>query len=146
MSYSSYGKPWLLFGLLGCSLALNMIMVLDRSDDASDTITEEISSAALDADGDALASSPVSTDASDAPLPPAPGEWRLIEADVKHSLARTFRGAVDREHSDAISAIYARLFMWDIDMRRDLQRNDRVEVAWRPDDEGTIEIAAARLR
>ena len=54
---------------------------------------------------------------------------RIVEADVVHSLARTFQKAVP-EGGDAVAAVYARLFWWDMDLRRDLQKGDRIAVAY----------------
>ncbi|RME24778.1 MAG: M23 family metallopeptidase [Deltaproteobacteria bacterium] len=71
--------------------------------------------------------------------------WRVTTADVEHSLARTFQQAAG-EDGDALAAAYARQFVWDLDLRRDLQRGDRVEVLWRPDPTEVIVVAAARLR
>lgn len=154
-----YGKPWLLYGLLGGSLALNILMAID-SDEApsAPTPTTEIADAdpAPTADANAGASTdadpvaalddtPAAEDATD-DTPAAPGEWQVVEAKVKHSLARTFQDAVGGEHADALSAVYARLFMWDLDMRRDLQKGDKVRVAWRLDGEGKVEVLAASFR
>lgn len=160
-----YGKPWLLYGLLGGSLALNILMVLDKDDppvspSTSATAAEHASAEALPdvtPDGPTTASetssepASASTDAGSitqdgAQSPPPPGEWQVVEARVKHSLARTFQEAVSREHADALSAVYARLFMWDLDMRRDLQQGDKVRVAWRLNDEGKVEVLAASFR
>ncbi|MEL6349186.1 MAG: peptidoglycan DD-metalloendopeptidase family protein [Myxococcota bacterium] len=157
-----YGKPWLLYALLGSSLALNVLMVLDRDDD--DAVSAPTVAAPTDdaptgddagddatpaAPSDAEAPSP-DADTEDLAQPPPPvannGGWQFTEAKVQHSLARTIQNASQSEHADALSAVYARLFMWNLDMRRDLQRNDRVRVAWRVDDDGTVEIAAATLR
>jgi murein DD-endopeptidase len=140
------GKPWLLYGVLGCSVALNLVMVLDRR--ADDTPIEP-ESVTLD---EAAAQSPgavVSVDAAAAPAvapPPAaiPADWKVLDATVEHSLARTFQKAAG-DDGNGLAAVYARLFVWDVDLRRDLQRGDRVEVAWHRDRKGAIEVIAARL-
>ncbi|MEC7946626.1 MAG: hypothetical protein VX265_03600, partial [Myxococcota bacterium] len=152
-----YGKPWLLYGILGCSLALNLVMVTQRK--AGDPAPETRTAEPVVAHGDvvtappgvapvataATSTAPVDAPQAAAPVPVAvPSDWKVVEAEVDHSLARTFRNAVG-EDGDALSAVYARLFVWDMNLRRDLQRGDRVEVAWRRDRKGEIEVMAARL-
>jgi murein DD-endopeptidase MepM/ murein hydrolase activator NlpD len=152
------GKPWLLYALLGSSLALNLLMVSDRdAPPEGDPVVEVTDAPAADVIDDsttAVADAPVLAEASalaDATLtaPAEPevdlGTWQSLEARVEHSLARTFQKNAG-EHADALSAVYARLFMWDIDLRRDLQKGDKVRVLWRLDDAGNVEISAAKLR
>ncbi|MCB9779424.1 MAG: M23 family metallopeptidase [Alphaproteobacteria bacterium] len=152
------GKPWLLYVLLGSSLALNLVMVLDRPSgddadcDAPDVELTLTTSATADSDG--LAAAPAMADGALAdaagvpvaavPAVDVPANWRLTAADVSHSLARTFQSA-EGEDGDALSAAYARLFVWDLDLRRDLQQGDRVEVAWYVNTQGHPEVAAARF-
>lgn len=166
-----YGKPWLLYGILGCSLALNLVMVVQRqadSRDAADASAEIAAIADMDAAGGvvvtttpgaatttgaaAATAGPAATVGTAAvSTPPAsvapvaiPSDWQIVDAEVNHSLARTFRKAVG-DDGDALAAVFARLFVWDLNLRRDLQRGDQVEVAWRKDKRGDIEIMAARL-
>jgi murein DD-endopeptidase len=143
-----YGKPWLLYGILGCSLALNLVMVVQRqasSPDASDVSADVAAATDIDAAGGVVATAGVAA-AEPAPAAPVaiPTDWQIIDAEVNHSLARTFRKAVG-DDGDALAAVFARLFVWDLNLRRDLQRGDQVEVAWRKDKRGDIEIMAARL-
>ena len=174
-----YGKPWLLFGILGCSLALNLVMVVQRQADEPPTadagggdVSAAVASTAPVAGAPPFGSTvsaaaptvapvavsavapvaaqpvaPVTAAAVPVAAPAAvavPSDWNVVEAEVDHSLARTFRSAVG-EDGDALAAVYARLFVWDMNLRRDLQRGDRVEVAWRRDASGDIEVMAARL-
>jgi murein DD-endopeptidase len=48
---------------------------------------------------------------------------------VQNSLSHTFQ-ATDPEHGDVISAVYSRLFVWDLNLRSDLQKGDAVELAY----------------
>lgn len=168
-----YGKPWLLYGILGCSLALNLVMVVERGDarDTAGAASSAGEAAPLAAVASVVpeqqptavaaapatpppaaapaATTPVVAMAASAPVPtplPAvvPAGWTVTQAEVQHSLARTFQKAVG-DDGDALSAVYSRLFVWDLDLRRDLQRGDQVEVAWRRDDRGDVEVVAARL-
>jgi murein DD-endopeptidase MepM/ murein hydrolase activator NlpD len=70
-------------------------------------------------------------------------DWNILDEEVSHSLARTFAKA-EPKNGAALSAVYSRLFHWDIDLRRDLRKGDRVVVAWKVGDHG-VEIAAALL-
>lgn len=143
-----YGKPWLLYGILGCSLALNIVMVVERkSGDApieAETVT--VDGSAAEVATTAVAATATTAAGQAAPAPPAviPSDWQIVDATVDHSLARTFQKAAG-DDGNALAAVYARLFVWDMNLRRDLQRGDRVEVAWRRDSKGVIEVVAARL-
>lgn len=141
-------KPAIIYGLLGCSLALNLVMVMDR-DGGSEEATEEVAAAELE---DAVAAAPVDAAAPVAATPAAPtapaiqptGAWKVLSVDIDSSISRTFNNA-DNENGDALAQTFARLFVWDVDMRRDLQRGDSVEVAYKVVSEAEIDIAAAKL-
>lgn len=143
-----YGKPWLLFGLLGCSLALNLVMVLDRdgaSDEAS-AAAPASAEAALPV-AESTPGSAAATAAATAPVAPrnlGAAEWSVASAKVSSTLSGALRTAVG-DDGTALSAVYSRLFVWDMDLRRDLRRGDRVEVAWQRAPDDTIEVLAARL-
>lgn len=141
-----YGKPWLLYGILGCSLALNLVMVVQRQADDTPEADAIVADAGDATAVDATVAAAGDTPAAAAPATPVaiPSDWNVVEATVDHSLARTFRKAVG-EDGDALAAVFARLFVWDMNLRRDLQRGDRVEVAWRRDSKGVIEVMAARM-
>jgi len=70
--------------------------------------------------------------------------WSVISGEVEHSLARTFQREAG-EDGDALAGVYARLFVWDVDMRRDLRAGDAIAVVWRRASDGLPEIAAASL-
>jgi murein DD-endopeptidase MepM/ murein hydrolase activator NlpD len=55
-----------------------------------------------------------------------------VDAPVKHSLARTFQKAVPAR-GDALAAVYSRMFMWDLNLRRDVQQGDKVLVVFTGD-------------
>jgi len=167
-------KPWLIFGILGCSLALNLVMVLDRDGGSADAAAAPAPAAAplAPSEGAAPAVAPAALPggapapavgvadagvpgvpvveaavapavAAAAPSLPVPAGWQVHQGEVTHSLARTFQG-IAGDDGDALSQVFARLFVWDMDLRRDLQKGDRVEVAWRRDATGTVEVLAAR--
>jgi murein DD-endopeptidase MepM/ murein hydrolase activator NlpD len=146
------GKPWLLYGFLGASLVLNLTLALRSSDGG-----------APEPDGGAeLAVAPTAAPAAPAvdanaaippelvpPLPEPLGVNRragtaLFSAPVNSSLSATFTAAPARSTA-ALSAVYARLFVWDVELRRDLHKGDLVQVLFE-DTEGVEPlILAARL-
>jgi murein DD-endopeptidase len=160
-----FGKPWLLYALLGSSLAMNVYMVLERPPapespalmgggpvleaPTASVPTEQLTQGSIVAN---LAPSPIRA-LSDAivkgeavPTPTLdPGEWEQVDAVVEHSLARTFQRALGDE-GNALSAVFTRLFVWDIDMRRELRPGDRVAAAYKVMDDGEILISAALLK
>ena len=149
-------KPSVIYGLLGVSLALNLVMVIESHH--SDGSAEEAPSAEEATPSDAP------TEAAPAVVPAAPalpveastpaaatgtavaqaGEWKLVSADVSQSISHTFIG-VDSDHGDALSQTFARLMVWDVDLRRDLMRGDRIEVSYRPVTDAEMDISAAKL-
>jgi len=70
--------------------------------------------------------------------------WTITELDVAHSLSRTFTDAIG-EKGPALSAHFARIFHWDLNLRKDLRKGDQIVVAWREGADG-LEIAAASLK
>lgn len=166
MSHIPTGRPWLLFGLLTTSLSLNLYMVTNRPPPARAATASALEAPATEtADAptpDSVELAPSPTEATPVEIVPAsmaaPAEdieavhdamarstsdWNVMDEEVTHSLARTF-AAADSENGAALSAVYARLFHWDIDLRRDLRKGDRIRLAWRQGDDG-IEIVAASL-
>jgi murein DD-endopeptidase MepM/ murein hydrolase activator NlpD len=71
-----------------------------------------------------------------APVKPVlPDGMAAVRAPVVHSLARTFQNAAPADQADVVAAVYARLFFWKLNLRRDLQAGDEVAVAWEWDGE-----------
>jgi len=146
------GQPWLLYGLLSCSLGLNLYMVLKRPlPRTASALTEvpvfqpsvaEVVPAAIDGP-QPLAVEVVPPAALVTATPVTDPSWTITDVEVAHSLSRTFNDAVG-ETGPALSAHFARLFHWELDLRRDLRAGDRILVAWREGEAG-IEIAAAAL-
>jgi len=61
---------------------------------------------------------------------PSPEGWHVVRASVQHSFARTMQKAVVHDDPDAVAAVLARLFFWDLDLRRDLQAGDEVALVY----------------
>ncbi len=150
-----YGKPWLLYGILGCSLALNLVMVLDREEATPTEMPPVASEAAAAAEPvpEAPTEAVAATASAEPPVEPAvvardvaadAAQWNIATGTVSSTLSGAFRNAVGNDGS-ALSAVYSRLFVWDLDLRRDLRKGDRVDVAWNRAPDDTIEVLAARL-
>jgi murein DD-endopeptidase len=69
--------------------------------------------------------------------------WKVARVRVKGSIAAALVGAIGEEGSQ-VAARYARIFMWDLDLRRDVVPGDEMVAVWRKDAAGEIEIGAAR--
>ncbi len=142
----------LLYLMLGCSLTLNAVLLFgdrfgeepvapepqvetDRGDSGAPAVAQPSGAAA-----DALASSPVRAAGEVA----AEEGWKTLGGRVEHSLARTFQ-RLAAEDGDALASVFSRLFVWDVDMRRDLQSGDAVAVVWRMGSDGFPEVTAGSL-
>jgi murein DD-endopeptidase MepM/ murein hydrolase activator NlpD len=157
MSDSRSKKPWLLYAVLACSLVLNVVLVMSRrssevSHSASITVFPDQDAGAVGAPvQDATAAAEASFEAveqpaSDTPIPDdtSLAGWTVVTGTVERSLAHTFQREAG-QHGDALTSVFSRLFVWDLDLRRDLQAGDTVAVAWRDGPEGLPEIAAAAM-
>ena len=160
MHPTSSGRPWLLIGLLTTSLSLNLYMVTHRPPPLQSVENGEIDTPSAPTVNGKVVPGAVSVPVEVIPtqgqgaqerealferdLNTADPDWNIFDEEVSHSLARTFSNA-DAENGDALSAVYSRLFHWDIDLRRDLRKGDRIRAAWKRTDDG-IEIAAASLK
>jgi murein DD-endopeptidase len=140
--------------LLVCSLALNAYLLLTRgsSDDAdlaASASQEEELALAEGTEGEEEAAAPGAQPEPDAPAAApssAPSsEWAVIQSSVNQNLARTFQIEAG-EDGDALASVFTRLFVWDLDMRRDLQAGDAVGVVWRKSSDGMPEVAAGKLQ
>jgi murein DD-endopeptidase len=153
LRYPPGGKPWLLYALLGASLLVNLGLAVRFTGGA----------APVDAPEPAAAPSEVQpvgadTDISNAPVPPElvpplpepkgvaqQAGTEVFTGTVTSSLSATFQQS-SAQNPAALSAVYARLFAWDLDLRRDLHKNDVVEVLYEQPAGQEPVILAARFR
>lgn len=91
--------------------------------------------AAAKATGDAAANAIVAND----------GALEAVRARLQGSPAATFGKALGQQDGDRVSAAWARLFVWDVDLRRQLQAGDEVAALWTWDDAELPIIEAASL-
>jgi murein DD-endopeptidase MepM/ murein hydrolase activator NlpD len=73
------------------------------------------------------------------------GEWKVAEVPVRGSMAAALVPALGEE-GNQVAPRYARIFMWDLDVRTDVVPGDQMKVMWRTDPAGEIEIGAAQYR
>lgn len=120
------GRPLALLALCGGSIFLNVVLIarMFLTGGESDVTVAEIP-----------ATEEPAADAAAAVVPdlaaPAvvPADMHVIGVDVKNSLSYTFNQA-DKEHGDVLSAVYARLFFADLHLRTDLQKGDKIHMAF----------------
>jgi murein DD-endopeptidase MepM/ murein hydrolase activator NlpD len=156
-----YGKPWGLYGLLAASLSGNLFFAIDhvrsRPADAAEpmALVEAPAAPSFLAGSSVVGSSVAGSSVAGssvapveppvaAPPPPAPAPYRVVSAPVEHSLARTF-AAASPEDGDVLSALFARVFMWDLDLNGALQKGDHVEALF-AEEGGEPVLVAARLQ
>jgi len=140
------GRPWALFGLSGASLLLNVVLIakIAMAPAPSEVAEAPVAQVEVQAE-EKIVDAEMAAKAAPAEAPVAGMQGvRVVSADVSHSLARTFQNAVP-EHADVVSAVYARLFVWDLDLRRDLQKGDEIKAAYSWDGElAHIPVASYR--
>lgn len=69
--------------------------------------------------------------------------WHVLHLPLRRSIGESFAAVLGGDGA-ALGAVYARLFMWDLDLRRDLHPRDQLAVAYRRAPDGGFEIGAAR--
>lgn len=146
------GKPWLLYGLFGASLVLNLALALKYGGSDEPAPAPEAAVAAPVApigEDTTVSNAPVPADQV-APLPEPLGVARAAGTEVwsgvvTSSLSATFQDA-PASNPAALTAVFARLFAWDVDLRRDLHKGDSVELLFEQPDGAEPLVLAARLR
>ena len=155
------GRPWGLFGLAGASLLLNLVlgtrllmMPPSAGGEMPATVVPDAPMPAAvvtdRAQPQVVMAEPVATPE----LEPVPVEEEILEVvptvpdgvvvkhlDVHHSLARTFADGIG-DDGRFVSAFFARLFVFDLDLRRDLQKGDSLQVAYEGEGVDAVVIAA----
>ena len=121
------GRPWALLGLCGGSLFLNAVLVARLALGGSGGAVADVAIDAPPAEPSVEASLQTPEPAA-APVA-IPSDIHVVKADITDSLSRTFQIA-DPEHADVVSAVYARLFAFDLHLRTDLKRGDSLKVAY----------------
>ena len=126
-----------LLGMLCCSFMLNVYYIFSDPEvqPVKDTSEHEIVLSDIEVEQEVQSSTAVK---------PLSEDWKVIHTSVKSSIIQSFIDT-GRDEGKMLSAVYTRLFMWDLNMRRDLQRGDKIEVVYRMGEDGMPDIAAARF-
>ena len=120
-----------LIGLCGTSLLLNVLLVAHLSSGPSDAAVVVVEPPRAETAVAAIGGLAPQPAAPVAPVLTPPDGMQMLGAPLEHSLARTFRNMVDDdERADMLSATYTRLFVWDLDVARDLRANDDVRLLY----------------
>ncbi|TNE84400.1 MAG: M23 family peptidase [Deltaproteobacteria bacterium] len=137
------GLPWALYAVTAASLVLNLVLLVKLGKDSPDA--QPVAAGELAVEAPALEApavvAPEVVPATEAPVEAfapsvdVPSDVNVVAASVVHSLARTFQNSVPAEQADVLSAVYARPFFWDLNLRTDLQKGDEVQVAYTWDGE-----------
>jgi murein DD-endopeptidase MepM/ murein hydrolase activator NlpD len=142
------GKPWLLFGLLGASLATNLVMAIwwpSCEQDCVPLAAPELDAGAPEIEPDPAAGAGMVPPAMEQEPVAAPVDmagYQVIHGVVEANLARTFQD-LGIDSADAVNAVFARQFAWDLDLRRDLQKGDTITAVYHIDDNGDIDMPLA---
>ncbi|MEZ4322729.1 MAG: M23 family metallopeptidase [Myxococcota bacterium] len=158
------GHPWGLFALCGGSLLLNLVLgtrlmmapaapepaLVQPDVPAPAAVVREVGEVPVPVQPvheEPVLDEPIVEEPMDAPAaavadPDLPADVKTTSLTIEHSLARTFTNGIGDE-GDEVAAVVARLFVWDLDLRRDLQAGDHITVAWEGSGPG-LQIPAAR--
>jgi murein DD-endopeptidase len=151
LRYPPGGKPWLLYGVLAASLIGNVALgvVVSRAEGSGGGASPPEDATIVAVGEDTTVSHEAVPPDQVPPLPEPLGVasragTHVFHGTVASSLSQTFTAA-DHPSPMALSQVYARLFAWDLDLRRDLHRGDLVEVLFEQPDVGEPVILAAAL-
>jgi murein DD-endopeptidase MepM/ murein hydrolase activator NlpD len=139
-------QQWIVYGILGGSLAFNALHIFtsDSSDmDANGDNDIEVEAELPEEQVEAVVEQTLDEN-REIPMETLSDEWTTLHVNVQHSLTRTFKNA-DVPDADALSLIFTRLFVWDVNLSRDLRGDDKIDLVYRTGDDGFPKIAGARL-
>lgn len=154
MQNFTQNKQWIIYGILGGSLAFNMLNIFmpDTTTNASSMeentqLPEDEIEGIVENATEHIANP--STVAEMQPTYTAPSvnlsaEWKVVKANIDKSLTYTLQNA-GVENADALSMVYSRLFVWDVNMTKDIMKGDQIEVVYKIGEDGHPDIVAARL-
>lgn len=135
------GLPWALLSLCGSSLLLNAILAAriftaEAPEPVEIPCPEPVAEVVPDTEAaDDAAIAELAVPPAPPEPPPLPENTHVVNGQVANNLAYTFQQITPDAHANVVSAVYARLFFWDLDVRRDLQKGDDVSVVYEWDGE-----------
>ncbi len=72
---------------------------------------------------------------------------RFLDLRVERNVAYTFNDTLGSDIGDLVSAFFSRVFMWNLDLRSDIRKGDRIKLAYRViTDDRTVDIRAATYK
>ena len=125
-------KTTIAFALLACSLLLNVVLLATRPAEKPAEAKAVVAKPTV--------AKPEAPKAADLPS----GEWKVVKTALKATPAQSFMEAIGDE-GDGLSQAWARLFVWDVNLRTDLSNGDGMGVAYALTDDGKPDIAVATL-
>ena len=130
--------------LLAASLALNLYLLFFRgaapTPDADGTGGLPVAAE----DGTPLADGPeVGVDL--APSVPV-ATYKHLTLKVRGSIAQTFGQALGTDEGDLVSAFYSRIFMWPLDLKSDVRKDDELTLLYSIAEDGQVDIPAASYK
>ena len=69
--------------------------------------------------------------------------YKHLQLKVKGSIAATFGKALGSEDGDLVSAFYSRIFMWKLDLKKDVRPNDVLTLLYSIGADGQVDIPTA---
>ncbi len=137
LSFPGGGKGWLIATAVGASLLLNLALAARMF----------VFTNAPDSGDDGTLPTAINAPIPPAEVPPLPAplgtradtDMRVFHGTVASSLSATF-------DDPALAAVFARQFVWDVDVRRDLHKGDTISVLYRQPEKGEPVLLAAKLR
>ena len=140
MNPTRFNKSMIAYVVLGCSLLLNIVLLINRS---STPAAKEVAKAPAVKPAVAKAAAAAPNAAKGEAVD---SEWKETFSDLKSSPSRTFQEALnDKLDGDQLAQTYARLFVFDVNLRSELSPGDKLSVSWRRLSDDELEIRAARL-
>lgn len=135
--------------LLAASLALNIYLLFFRGA-APEPAGEPDAPVADAGDAGAAASPSPEGEGPDGPevpaVPMAATRYERLHLQVHGSIAQTFGEALGGEKGDLVSAFYSRIFMWPLDLKSDVRRDDELTLIYAIGEDGQVDIPAARYK
>ena len=154
MQNFTQNKQWIIYGILGGSLAFNMLNIFmpDTTTNASSMeentqLPEDEIEGIVENSTEHIANPSELSEMQPtytAPTVNLSAEWKVVKANIDKSLTYTLQNA-GVENADALSMVYSRLFVWDVNMTKDLMKGDQIEVVYKIGEDGHPDIVAARL-
>lgn len=134
MKMSLSGKRIVPWSLLGVAVIVNVALLINHNKAAEPKPAAPPPAAAAVAPP------------AEPPLPAGPQvEWQQANVRLNSTLERTFVDLLGRGLGAQVSQTFARLVVWDINLRTDLSPNDPIAVIYREVSDNEIDIAAARI-